>query len=69
MKKKFILSVGFGVLWRILSIWLSIPWIQSAAEFLPPVYVWAVVMGAAFLPGYPVSAMFFSNLLHRRVRE
>lgn len=26
-------------------------------------------MGVAFLPGYPVSAMFFSNLLHRRVRE
>ena len=38
MKKKFILSVGFGVLWLgvlwlTLSIWLSIPWIQSAAEF------------------------------------
>ena len=33
MKKKFILSVGFGVLWLTLSIWLSILWIQSAAEF------------------------------------
>ena len=69
MKKKFILSVGFGVLWLTLSIWLSIPWIQSAAEFLPPAYVWAVVTGVAFLPGYLMSAMFFSNLLHRRVRE
>lgn len=69
MKKKFILSVGFGVLWPTLSIWLSIPWIQSAAEFLPPAYVWAVVTGVAFLPGYLMSAMFFSNLLHRRVRE
>lgn len=69
MKKKFILSVGFGVLGLTLSIWLSIPWIQSAAEFLPPVYVWAVVTGVAFLPGYLMSAMFFSNLLHRRVPE
>lgn len=69
MKKKFILSVGFGALWLAVSVWLSIPWIRSATEFLPVVYVWAVVIGVAFLPGYLMSAMFFSNLLHRKVRE
>ena len=31
--------------------------------------MWAVLTGVAFLPGYLMSAMFFSNLLHRRVRE
>ena len=31
--------------------------------------MWAVVTGVAFLPGYLMSALFFSNLLHRRVRE
>lgn len=69
MKKKFILSVGVGALWLALSVWLSVPWIQETAQVLPPVYVWAVVVGIAFLPGYLMSAMFFSNLLHRKVRQ
>ena len=69
MNRKFILSVGFGMLWLALSVWLSVPWIQSAAEFLPPLYVWAVVIGIAFLPGYLMSTMFVSNLMHRKVRE
>lgn len=69
MNRKFILSVGFGMLWLAFSVWLSLPWIEETAQVLPPVYVWAVVIGIAFLPGYLMSAMFFSNLLHRRVRQ
>ncbi|OUN16591.1 hypothetical protein B5G38_05060 [Gemmiger sp. An87] len=69
MNRKFILSVGFGMLWLAFSVWLSLPWIEETVEVLPPVYVWAVVIGIAFLPGYLMSAMFFSNLLHRRVRQ
>ena len=51
MNKKFILSVGFGMLWLAFSVWLSLPWIEETAQVLPPVYVWAVVIGIAFLPG------------------
>lgn len=69
MNKKFILSVGFGMLWLAFSVWLSLPWIEETAQMLPPVYVWAVVIGIAFLPGYLMSVIFFSNLLHRKVRQ
>lgn len=68
MKKKFILSVGCGVLWLAVSVWLSLPWIEAVTGFLPAAYVWAVVIGIAFVPGYLMSAMFFSNLLHCKVK-
>ena len=68
MKTKFILSVGFGTLWLAVSVWLSLPWIEAVSCFLPAAYVWAVVIGIAFLPGYLMSAMFFSNLLHNQVK-
>ncbi len=69
MKTKFILSIGFGALWLAVSVWLSLPWIQQVAYFLPAAYVWAVVIGIAFLPGFLMSGMFFSNLMHFGVKK
>ncbi len=64
MKTKFILSVCFGSLWLALSTFFAVGWAQEVSQTLPGVYVWWVIIGIALLPGFLMSCMFFSNLLH-----
>lgn len=69
MKNKFIYSVCFGTLWLIISIFLSIRWAEEISCFLPSIYVWWVIIGIALLPGFLMSTMFFSNLLHWKLKQ
>lgn len=64
MKWKFILSLGFGGLWLAVSAFFAVGWAQEVAYIFPDVYLWWVIVGIALLPGFLMSAMFFSNLLH-----
>lgn len=69
VKHKFLLSIGFGVLWLGGSAYFSYFWATETAQVLPPLYVWWAIIGIALLPGFLMSAMFFSNLLHWRLRQ
>lgn len=69
MKTKFVLSYIFGLLWLAVSFWFAIFWAGELTTVWPAWYVWGVVGGIALLPGFLMSSMFFSNLLHRKVRE
>ena len=69
MKGKFLLSLGFGALWLAVSVYFSVFWAQEASCALPQWYVWWTIIGIALLPGFLMSAMFFSNLIHWRLRS
>ena len=69
MKRKFILSICFGALWLAVSLLFAIGWAQEVVYYLPDVYVWCVIIGIALLPGFLMSSMFFSNLLHWKLKS
>lgn len=63
---KFALSGTFAVLWLGLSIWISIPWIRSAAAVVTIVPAIIIVSGIAFVPGVVVAFLTASLLLDRQ---
>lgn len=69
MKTKFILSICFGGLWLIVSLFFAVDWAQDIIYILPDVYVWWVIIGIALLPGFLMSSMFFSNMLHWKLKK
>ncbi len=69
LKKKFICSICFGCLWLAISVYFAVGWARGISDVLPVAYVWWTIIGIALLPGFLMSAMFFSNLLHWRVKE
>lgn len=69
MKAKFILSAGFGGLWLAISTYYAIGWAGELTQIFSAVYVWWVIVGIALLPGFLMSMMFFSNLLHQKLRQ
>lgn len=64
MKAKYILSACFGGLWLAISVYFAIGWAQEIDCVFPALNVWWVIVGIALLPGFLMSMMFFSNLLH-----
>ncbi len=64
MKRRFFLSITGALAWMLFSTIWSASWIRDASGALPPVYALGVIAGIALLPGYLMSAMFLSNLMH-----
>lgn len=62
---KFIISISLGTIWLGISLFFAVGWAQGISS-LPTFYVWWVILGIAILPGFFMSVMFFSNLLHWR---
>ena len=58
------LSLIFGALWFFFSFYFSLFWAREIACLLPKAYIWWVISGIALLPGFFMSSLFFSNLLH-----
>ena len=69
MNSKFILSISLGGLWLALSSYFAVYWAEEVSTFLPSIYVWWVIIGIALLPGFMMSTMFFSNLLHLKIKK
>ncbi len=69
MKKKFLFTLLFGGLWLLISTIFALWWAADLTLILPAFYVWFVIIGIALLPGFLMSAMFFSNLLHMKIRK
>lgn len=67
--KKFCFAFGVGSIWLLLSIYLSIGWANDISKYLPNIYVWWVIIGIALLPGFLMSTMFTSNLLHMKKKQ
>ena len=69
MKSKFVCSILFGSIWLFVSSVFAIFWAEEVSHYLPSFYVWWVIIGIALLPGFLMSAMFFSNLLNFKVEK
>lgn len=69
LKIKFLLSVGLGLVWLSVSSFFAIGWAREVSYYLPAAYVWWVIIGIALLPGFLMSTMFFSNLMHARPKR
>lgn len=69
MKRKFCYALLFGGLWLLISCIFAVWWAGAISGFLPIGYVWWVIIGIALLPGFLMSSMFFSNLLHQRLKK
>ncbi len=69
MKKKFLFTLIFGGLWLLISTIFALWWAEEVSNYLPAVYVWFVIIGIALFPGFLMSSMFFSNLLHSGVKK
>ena len=67
MKAKFILSVSLAAVWLGVSAHFAVRWARAVSQFLPAPYVWWVIIGIALLPGFLMSAMLLSNLMHLRL--
>ena len=57
--------MGLAGVWLAVSLYLAAGWVRAIGGALPPGYLWWAIGGMALLPGFLMSAMFFSNLLHR----
>ena len=69
MRTKFVFSICFGGLWLGISFLFAVGWAQAVSYILPIYYVWWVIIGIALLPGFLMSTMFFSNLLHWKLKK
>ncbi len=69
MKKKFLYTIMFSSLWLLVSTLFAFGWAKDCSYFLPIVYVWFVIIGIALVPGFLMSSMFFSNILHQKLRN
>lgn len=63
---KFLISSFLGTIWLGISLFFAVGWAKGIPPALPSFYVWWVILGIAILPGFFMSIMFFSNLLHWR---
>lgn len=69
MKKKFLISILFGVLWLSISTFFAIRWGKEVSNYINTIYTWWVIIGIALLPGFLMSSMFFSNILNFKTKR
>lgn len=67
MKIKFSVSAALAAAWLCVSACFAVRWAAGVAQFLPAAYVWWVIIGIALLPGFLMTAMLVSNLMHLRL--
>ncbi len=69
MKIKFFITMLFAMIWLFISTYFAIWWANDVSNYLPSFYVWWVIIGIALLPGFLMSAMFFSNIIHFKLKK
>lgn len=66
VKAKFIISIFFALIWLSISIYFSIPWVNSLAVHVTLPISLLIVIGIAYIPGYMNAFMVSSLLLDRQ---
>ena len=69
MRHKFVLTMIGGIIWLASSIYFAIWWANDIIQYLPAIYVWWVIIGIALLPGFLMMSMFFSNIMHFKIKK
>lgn len=66
INQKFILSLLFGVIWLIVSVYLSLPWLRDLGEILTPIAAFLIIAGIGYVPGLINSFIVMSLLLDKQ---
>ena len=66
INQKFVLSLLFGVIWLIVSVYLSLPWLRDLGEILTPVVAFLIIAGIGYVPGLINSFIVMSLLLDKQ---
>lgn len=66
VKTKFTLGILIAFLWMLLSIYISIPWVNDLAEYITLPISLLIISGIAYIPGYMNAFMVASLLLDRQ---
>lgn len=66
INQKFVLSLLFGVIWLIVSVYLSLPWLRDLGEILTPVVAFFIIAGIGYVPGLINSFIVMSLLLDKQ---
>lgn len=66
INQKFVLSLLFGLIWLIVSVYLSLPWLRDLGEILTPVIAFLIIAGIGYVPGMINSFIVMSLLLDKQ---
>jgi len=66
VKIKFTISITIAIMWMILSIYLSIPWVKDLSIHVALPLSIMIIAGIAYIPGYMNAFMVSSLLLDRQ---
>lgn len=66
INQKFILSITFGLVWLVVSIYLSLPWLQDLSLIVGPILAFVIIAGIGYVPGLINSFIVMSLLLDRQ---
>ncbi|ATW24033.1 glycosyltransferase family 2 protein [Candidatus Formimonas warabiya] len=66
VKTKFTISMIMALMWVMLSIYLSLPWMRELAFHIGLLFSILIIGGIAYIPGYMNAFMVFSLLLDRQ---
>jgi len=68
IKTKFYISFCFAILWLVLSVYISIPWIKDLSEITTPLGAIIIITGVAYIPGYMNAFLVVSLILDKQPR-
>ncbi len=68
LRLKLLMVIGLALLWAGLSIWISLPWIESLGESITVPQAAALIAGIAIIPGYLNANLVASVLIDRPPR-
>lgn len=66
VRTKFVLAVGFALVWMGFSVWLSVPWIAGLSLHISLAAAIVVVTLLAFLPGFVIAFLAAGLVLDRQ---
>lgn len=66
VKIKFVLSHLFAILWTVISVILSIPWVKDLSEIVTLPLALFIITGIAYIPGYMNAFLVVSLIFDRQ---
>lgn len=66
VKTKFFISLIISLIWILLAIRLSLPWIHDLSKVVPPLLALFIIGGIAFVPGFMNTFLIISLLLDKQ---
>jgi biofilm PGA synthesis N-glycosyltransferase PgaC len=63
---KYIFSICFAFVWLLVSIYLSVPWVQEISYYFGSFISWTIVTGISLIPGLAISFLGISLYIDSR---